>query len=186
MSTQNKLYITIGATGALLLVWIYFLVIPMIADISENRNTLESLNMQMNTTSLTQSKINTLKAQVSQLEMDITSIENKCIPLSTLDHLINHLRTRFSERQIRLISLTPMMSYLREINQSDNSQFCHRLPLDIIVEAQFMDFAGFIDNLDKLPFFLHPEGISVRKQAPGNDRLMIEIQAAVYVTKVSS
>ena len=186
MSTQNKLYITLGATIAVLFIWIYFFVMPMIADISGNMNTLESLNTQMNTTSLTQSKISALKAQANQLELDISSIENKCIPLATLDHLINHLRSRFSERQIRLISLTPMMSYLRQINQADDSKFCHRLPLDIIIEARFMDFAGFVDHLDKLPFLLNPEGISVRKQAPDKDRLLIQLQAAVYVTKVSS
>ena len=68
---------------------------------------------------------------------------------------------------------------ISEVNPSGT--YIARLPFEMNLTANFMSFSKFLENMEKLPFYIHPEGfqMNISKDSPGD--LDIRLLSSVYV-----
>ena len=98
------------------------------------------------------------------------------------DEIINTLVTIMASKGIKVVNITPSKSYFLSLsNTKKKENYLSKLPLDMLLEAKFLDFGKFLESLDSLPFWLQPEGFHISENATNSRRLSINLKASIYM-----
>jgi Tfp pilus assembly protein PilO len=182
MTEQKKFYLLL--TGLLLAVflWFYFYYIPTLDLINQNKARLLTYGTKISSASDASENIENINKTLEDLKSELSYLEKKIVDKSKLENFAKLMESEAKKYKLSVINVSPVVNYYFKIGDINPSgTYIARLPFEMNLTANFMSFSKFLSNLDKLPFYIHPEGFSIEvsKEFPGD--LDIRLLSSVYV-----
>ena len=182
MTEQKKFYLLL--TGLLLSVflWFYFYYIPTLDVINESKAKLLTYGTKISSASDASDNLENIQKTLEDLKSELDYLEKKIVDKSKLENFAKLMESEAWKYKLSIINVSPVVNYYFKIGDINPSgTYIARLPFEMNLTANFMSFSKFLSNLDKLPFYIHPEGFSIEasKKVPGE--LDIRLLSSVYV-----
>ncbi len=127
-----------------------------------------------------------LEKSISDLNSEVSKMQKKLIHEPSLSQIVEILRQEFKKYNVRIHHISPVMSSYLGVDKDAGKGSFYRLPLEMKLEAKFMDFVHLLENSENLIFFMNPDQISIYKHKDTARILLIDFKASVYVSRGSN
>lgn len=182
MTEQKKFYILFSGLLLAVFAWFYFYYLPTLDVINQSRAKLLTYGTKISSASDASENIENIEKSLENLKNELDYLEKKIVDKSKLENFAKLMESEAKKYKLTVINVSPVVNYYFKIGEINPSgTYIARLPFEMNLTAKFMSFSKFLKNLDKLPFYIHPEGfeIEVSKEIPGD--LDIRLLSSVYV-----
>ena len=167
--------------GLILIVmgWLYFYYLPVQLEIVKMESEIKLYKAKIQLSAQFKEKIPSLYKQVTILNREIAGMENRILNASSIDSLVLLLNRESSKYKIRIKSVSPVLSSKKNADTAISNSEYQKLFIEVIAEAEFLNFAQFLEYLDDLPFFMNPKGIKIIHRDISGDILKINLLAEI-------
>jgi len=181
--TAQKKFITILITVIVgVFLWLYFFYLPTLSVINKNKTTLLTYNTKIKSASDASSSLDEVKLSLEKLKNELIVLEQKIVDKSQLENFAKLLETEAQKYKLTVINVSPIVNYYFRISEENpTGTYISRLPFEMNCTSDFMSFSRFLDNLENLPFYIHPEGIHIEVSPTSPGQLDIRLLSSVYV-----
>jgi Tfp pilus assembly protein PilO len=182
MTEQKKFYLLLGGLLLAVFLWFYFYYMPTLDSINQNKTKLLTYGTKIRSASDAGENLESLEKSLEKLSSELDYLEKKIVDKSKLENFAKLMESEAKKYKLKVINVSPVVNYYFKIGDVDPSgTYIARLPFEMNLTADFMSFSKYLENLDKLPFYIHPEGFSIKtaKDSPGD--LDIRLLSSVYV-----
>ncbi len=124
-----------------------------------------------------------LEKSISDLNSEVNKMQKKLIHDPSLGHIVEILRQEFKKYNVKIHHISPVMNSYLGVDKGGEKGSFYRLPLEMKLEAKFMDFVHLLENSENLIFFLNPDQISIYKNEDAATTLLIDFKASVYMSR---
>lgn len=183
MKEKKHFIITLAITIIITIIELAFFTIPRMIELNALKE--ESGQYIIKKASVLQANKNkeALEKEIADLNFDINVMKQKLIKYSSLSNIVKIIHREFNKYNVKINSISPVMSSYLEADKNVIEGSINRLPLEMRLEAKFFDFMHLLENSDNLSFFIHPDQISIIKNNNSSEALSIEFRASIYLSK---
>ena len=182
MTEQKKFYLLLSGLLLAVFLWFYFYYIPTLDVINESKAKLLTYDTKISSAADASENLENIQKTVEDLRKELDYLEKKIVDKSKLENFAKLMESEAKKYKLTIINVSPVVNYYFKIGDiNPTGTYIARLPFEMNLTANFMSFSKFLSNLDKLPFYIHPEGFSIEvsKETPGD--LDIRLLSSVYV-----
>jgi Tfp pilus assembly protein PilO len=177
MKEKRKFIYTLILFVVALFTWFYFFYYPLQTDIKITESEMIILKSKINSVLELSKNMDTIREQHLVLQNEILNAEEKILSQSSINNLVYLLKKEMQNYNIKILAVSPIMRSL----SGDKSHNYKYLPLEMKIEAKFLEFAKFLDDLDRRSFILKPEGISMVPKNENSNILSIDFRAKILI-----
>lgn len=182
MTEQKKFYFLLSGLLLAVFLWFYFYYVPTLDIINQNKTKLLTYGTKIKSASDAGENLESIRKSLKKLTSELDFLEKKIVDKSKLENFAKLMESGAKKYKLKVINVSPVVNYYFKIGEVDQSgKYIARLPFEMNLTASFMAFTKYLENLEKLPFYIHPEGfqMTVSKDFPGD--LDIRLLSSVYV-----
>lgn len=146
-------------------------------------------------------EINQLKSKIKEIRNDLASASQANIDIENIEKKLLSERNRLEEIRIKFVNKDDLAKVSRQMGAfaknynlkltdfapvfddyfTDTSKTAIKvLPLAITISGNYLEIGRFIENWDKLPFYLEAKEISIRRVTPFSNNLEAIISSKLY------
>jgi hypothetical protein len=183
MNEKKNFFYTLAIIVAIIFAWSVFFLFPNLRELQTmQEESLQSQTKKLNI--LKEAKDSEyLEKSIEDLNLQISKKEKKIIKYSSLDQIVNVMQREFNKYNIRIEHISPVLSSYLAVEKNTAASSFKQLPLEMKLEAKFMDFVHLLENSENLLFFLKPDQISISQHKNYPKTLLIDFKASVYVSR---
>jgi Tfp pilus assembly protein PilO len=177
---RRFLYILAGCVLAVI-IWAYVYYFPVQQKIIRTRAETSLYRAKVKSSSEFEKKIPALEERIHKLRHELTSAQKKILDASSIDNLVEKLRSNLETFDIKIHAVNPVLSGSPATgNKAVNNDF-QNLYIEVSMEASFKNLTKFLDSIKELPFFVNPKGITIAHKDRTTNILLINFIAEIYV-----
>ena len=184
MTEQKKFYLLLSGLLLAIFSWFYFYYMPTLDVINQNKAKLLTYGTKISSAADAGENLASMQKSLEKLSSELDYLEKKIVDKSKLENFAKLMESEAKKYKLKVINVSPVVNYYFKIGDVDPAgTYIARLPFEMSLTANFMSFSKFFENLENLPFYIHPEGfqisVSKDKDTPGD--LDIRLLSSVYV-----
>lgn len=157
----HKLGIAAGVYVVIIGVFLYFLIIPVMSDISTIELQIEEAEDQLRikTIAKKQKEIREAPKKLEKLKKEI-EISHQFLPdEEEVDRLLKDISSRARESGLNVIEFSPVQTKKAELT----GEFLAKVPFQMTLEGPFLNLSSFLYKVSQLPRIVHINSIKLAK-----------------------
>ena len=182
MKQKKEFYYTLSVIVFITCIWLAFFSIPRIMELQALEEESEQYETKIAFALEGARNSEELEKSISDLDSEVNKMQKKLIHHSSLSHIAEIMRQEFKKYNVRIHNISPVMSSYLGVDKDAGKGTFYRLPLEMKLEAKFMDFVDLLEDSENLIFFMNPDQISIYKNKDAAMALLIDFRASVYVS----
>ncbi len=183
MKEKKEFFYTLAVIVLIICLWLAFFFVPGMMALQTLKEESEQYETKIAFALEAAGNGEDLEKSMSDLTSKINKMQKKIIQNPSLQHVVNLVRDEFKKYNVRIHHISPVMSSYLGVDKDAGKRSFYRLPLEMKLEAKFMDFVSLLENSDYLDFFVNPDQISITKKNDTGPTLLIDFKASVYVSR---
>ncbi len=183
MKEKKEFFYTLAVIALIICLWLAFFSIPGMMELQTLEEESEQYETKITFALEAARNGEELDKSISVLNSEVNKMQKKLIHDPSLSHIVEILRQEFKKYNVRIHHISPVMSSYLSVDKDAGKCYFYRLPLEMKLEAKFMDFVHLLENSENLIFFLNPDQISIYKNKDTAITLLIDFKASVYVSR---
>ena len=181
MTEKRKFIYTLVIIFIVFFAWYYFFYYPLQTGIRITESEMVILQSRINSIRELSKNMEQIRKQENNLRSDILIASEKIIDQKFIKNLVNLLEKEMQKYNIKILAVSPIMTSLVQ-NKFNQDSFNYKyLPLNMKIEARFLDVAKFLDDLNHISVILKPEGISMLPNNENSEILSIDLRAKILI-----
>lgn len=183
MKEKKEFFYTLAVIVLIICLWLAFFSIPGMMALQKLKEESEQYETKIAFAFEAARNGEKLEKSISDLNSEVSKMQKKLIHESSLSQIVEILRQEFKKYNVRIHHISPVMSLYLGVDKDAGKGSFYRLPLEMKLEAKFMDFVHLLENSDNLIFFMNSDQISINKKNDTGPTLLIDFKASVYVSR---
>ncbi len=171
MTEQKKFYLLISGLLLAVFLWFYFFYVPTLDSMNQNKTKLLTYGTKIRSASDAGDNLENMQKSLDKLSAELDYLEKKIVDKSKLENFAKLMESEAKKYKLKVINVSPVVNYYFKIGDVDPAgTYIARLPFEMSLTSSFMSFSKFLENMEKLPFYIHPEGfqMNISKDSPGD------------------
>lgn len=179
MKEKNKFFYTLITVVILPFFWIGFFLVPRLSELEGLQDEGEQYQVNLSSVMKQINNSEKLEKNVIDLNSEVLKMQNKLISSSSLNNIAELLNREFNKYNVKIIHISPAYNSISDLDKNTENGLFKRLPIELKLEAKFMDLVHLLENSDSMSFLMHPDHISI--QTKDDDTLKINLGVSVFV-----
>lgn len=176
----KTLLIAVGLLIVILSAWFFLLYDPEVSKIAEIKLETQQLLDQLQSFQVTQSQVDTLVVQITDLTKKIAAHEARVISKDELPGIVQQIHKTGKRYGVKFQKIIPDYDSLIEIGTVSTGEI-YKLIMHIQLKASYRRFGTFLEALEKLPFMVSLGEITIAYSPESFPRLTIEMEMILYM-----
>ncbi len=127
--------------------------------------------------------IETLSSKVKELEDKLRGVNEKPLKGEEFKAFLNHLAKESNPRLMRVISLKPVEEEITTDKDGERiGSKIKKISISMILYSTFQKLQGYINEIEKLPFLIHIEGLQVERDEEIYPLLKITLKINLFIS----
>ncbi len=182
MKQKKEFFYTLALIILITCLWLAFFSIPRIMALQTLEEESEHYKTKIAFALEAARNSEELEKSISDINSKVNNMQKKLIHHSSLSHIAEIMRQEFKKYNVRIHHISPVMSLYLGVDKDAGKGSFYRLPLEMKLEAKFMNFVNLLEDSENLIFFMNPDQISIYKNKGSAMTLLIDFRASVYVS----
>ncbi len=183
MKEKKEFFYTLAVIVLIIGLWLVFFSIPEMIVLQTLEKESEQYETKIAFALEAARNSEELEKNISDLNSEVNKMRKRLIHEPSLSQIAEILRQEFKKYNVRIHHISPVMSSYLGVDKNAGKGSFYRLPLEMKLEAKFMDFVQLLENSENLIFFMNPDQISMYKNKDTAKTLLIDFKVSVYVSR---
>jgi len=182
MKEKKGFFYTLIIVLSLFISWTAFFFVPKFVEWRAMNNETDRYRLKIAGADKTEVKIKGLEKELERLGIDAGRMRKKLFPYAQKNDIATIIQKQFDTYNIRVVNISPVLQSFLSVNKDTSDTAFKRLPTEIELVADFMDFAHLLENVHELPFYIHPDQLYMKKSGSDSHRLAVNFKASLFIS----
>lgn len=162
---------------AVLILWFVFLYYPQSIEINQVKSRIKEIRNNLASASQATVDIENIEKKLQMEKNKLEDVKGRFVNKDDLAKVSKQIGDFAKNYNLKLTDFAPVFEdYFADTSNTDIKE----LPLAISVSGKYLDIGRFIENWEKLPFYLEAKQISIQRISPVSNILEATISSKLY------
>jgi len=178
MSIRHLFLTLLGLQTLMIVIWYFAFYSPQNKELHELEDNVNLTFAKLKSAKKAQLDLNSIQQRLTEEQLDLENVRSRFLKKNQLEKATAQLEKMARQHDLKLTEFSPILeNYLAS---SEQNQEIRGYPLVITVEGRYINIGKFIDNWERLPFYMTPEEIKLKRKEEGSNELQAMVSGILY------
>ena len=157
--------------------WYVFIYVPLSGEINTSKILLAGLNQKLKSVRQAESELKNVEDRLTNVKNDLEVVKAHFVHRKNLADIMGKVRSVSDNFDLDIIDFSPVIDSFFNNNQNGIIKI---LPIAVTVKGRYIQIGKFVENFDKLDFYLTPQKIIIEKKNVESNDLTATITCNLY------
>jgi type IV pilus assembly protein PilO len=178
--TQVLLLIVLASFAAAA-AYLYFVFIPQAVSVFTLSRNVGKMKSELRSARLVIANTDKLKNDLQEHSEKVESYEKKLPAEQEIPTLLENLSNMAKDSDIKIVSIVPAMSYLKDDKSVKKSPIYREIPIAITAKSGYHELGHFLNNLENADRFMKVVDIDIKANKASPKKHDVELMVCTYI-----